>query len=206
MLIRGIETALIHHNDIIIQPFYKGEDYRIIVINHKYIAAMKRVPAHIQWDGKSNIKTLIQQENLNPIRWELHSKWLSIIPIDQETENCLINQWLNRESIPEKDQIIYVRKNANLSTGWLSIDVTDQIHPSIKKMTEKASKIIWLKVCGIDYISEDISKPLSEQVGGIIEINHTPGLRGHHFPASGKPRNVAKAILKTRFSKNEKWI
>jgi cyanophycin synthetase len=113
----------------------------------------------------------------------------------------LQSQWLTLESIPLVGQQIFVRKNANLSTGWIAIDMTDDLHPEIKKMCEKATKILWLQVCWIDFLSTDISKPLAEQIWGIIEINATPGLRGHHFPFQGQPRNVAKAILDLAFQK-----
>jgi cyanophycin synthetase len=103
------------------------------------------------------------------------------------------------DSIIPKNKKLFVRKNANLSTWGVSIDITDQIHPEIKRMAEQASKILWLYVCGIDYLSKDITKPLKQQHWWIIEVNHTPWLRWHHFPAIGKPRNVAKEILKIAF-------
>ena len=195
-LIDAIQYASKYKNQILIQEFFKWEDYRIIVINHKFVAAMKRIPAHIIGDGINSIENLIREENNNPARWEWHQKGLSKIFIDEEAKKCLEKQDYTLESIPNKDCLVYIRKNANLSTGGISVDVTNDVHPEIRKICEKASKAVCLKVCWIDYLSENISKPLNKQTGGIIEINHTPGLRGHHFPAIGKPRNIAKRILK----------
>ena len=193
---KAINIALKHDNEILIQEFFKWDDYRILLVNHKIVAAMQRVPAYIVWNWKEDIKILIKKENQNEKRWEWHAKSLSTIIIDAELKRQLEIKWLNINSIPKRNQKIFLRKNANLSTWWVSIDVTDKIHPEIKKMCEKASKILWLKVCWIDYLSEDISKPLSKQKWWIIEVNHTPWLRWHHFPFEWKPRNVAKEILK----------
>jgi cyanophycin synthetase len=101
----------------------------------------------------------------------------------------------------EEGKKIYVRWNANLSTWWKSIDLTDSIHPSIKEIAVLATKIVWLQVAGVDILTTDISKPLSETGWVIIEINATPGLRMHHFPSEWIPRNVAKHIVNLVFRK-----
>jgi len=194
-----IKNALKYDKEVIIQEFFKWEDFRIIVVNHKFVAAMKRVPAHVIADGIHTIKDLINIENNNPDRAEWHLQALSKILVDNDSIDYIKQQWYDLQDIPEKWKIVYIRKNANLSTGWISVDVTDLIHPEIIKMCEKASKAINLKVCWIDYISEDITKPLKEQKWWIIEINSIPGLRWHHFPAVWKPRNVAKKILELAY-------
>lgn len=200
-LIKAIKNALNFHHQAIIQEFFPWKDHRLFVVGHKLVAAMQRVPAFITGNGKNNIKTLIEKENKNPLRWDAHTSKLTKIIIDTELRHIIKDQWLTLQSIIPKNKKIFLRKNANLSTWGISIDVTDKIHPEIKKMAEKASKILDLQVCGIDYLSLDISKPLAQQKWWIIEVNHTPWLRWHHFPTIGKPRNVAKAILELVFWK-----
>lgn len=198
---KAIKYALNFHHQIIIQEFFPWADHRLFVVWHKFIAAMQRLPAFVIGNGKDTIKSLIQKENNNPFRWDGHTSQLTKISIDTELKNIIKLQWLTIQSIIPKNKKIFLRKNANLSTWWISIDVTDKVHPEIKKMAERASRILHLQVCGIDYLSTDISKPLSQQKWWIIEVNHTPWLRGHHFPAVGKSRNVAKAILTLAFKK-----
>ncbi len=198
---KAIKNALKFHSQVIIQEFFPWKDHRLLVVGHKLIAAIERIPAFIVGNWKNTIKALIEKENKNPLRWDGHTSRLTKIIIDTELKQIIKDQWLNLQSIIPKNKRIFLRKNANLSTWGISVDVTDKVHPEIKKMAEKASKVLDLQVCGIDYLSLDISKPLSQQKWWIIEVNHTPWLRWHHFPAIGKPRNVAKAILQLAFKK-----
>jgi len=198
---KSIKNALSFYHQVIIQEFFPGKDHRLLVVGHTFVAAMNRIPAFIVGDWKNTIHNIIKKENMNPMRGEWHSNNLTKITIDTELKNYISSQWFTLQSIIPKNKKLFLRKNANLSTWGISVDVTDNVHPEIKKMAEKASKVLDLKVCGIDYLSLDISKPLSQQKWWIIEVNHTPWLRWHHFPAIGKPRNVAKAILQLAFKK-----
>jgi cyanophycin synthetase len=198
----AIITARGYNKETIVQDFLLWKDHRILLVNHKVIAAMIRIPAFVYWNWVNTIEELIEQENNNPERGNWHEKSLSKITIDKELIFHLQKQKLDLKTVPPKDKQIFVRENANLSTWGFSIDITDELHPEIKEMCIQASEIIGLKICWIDYLSTDITKPLSEQNGGIIEINSTPWIRGHHFPYKGKPRNVAKAILDLAFKKS----
>lgn len=200
-LIKAIKNALNFHHQVIIQEFFPWKDHRLFIVGHKLVAAMQRIPAFVTGNGKNNIKTLIDNENKKTLRWDAHTSKLTKITIDTELRHVIKEQSLTLQSIIPRNKRIFLRKNANLSTWGISIDITDKIHPEIKKMAEKASKVLNLQVCGIDYLSLDISKPLSQQKWGIIEVNHTPWLRWHHFPAVWKSRNVAKAILELVFWK-----
>jgi cyanophycin synthetase len=124
---------------------------------------------------------------------------MSKIKIDSESIDYIKQQWYSLDDILEKDKKIKVRKNENLSTGWLAIDMTDKIHPEIKKEAIKIAKISWLWFCWVDFLCEDISLPLKEGKWAIIEINATPWIRMHHFPSQWQSRNVAKKLLETIF-------
>lgn len=200
-LSQAIIHAKKHGKGVLIQEFLEGLDHRIVVIGGKVIAVMQRIPVYIEGDGIHTIQGLIDNENENPLRQEGHNGALTKIKVDEEVCLYLKEQNLSLGMIIPPNKKIFLRRNANLSTGGTSIDKTDDIHPSIKEMCEKVARELNLQVCGIDYLSEDISKPLSEQNGGIIEINMTPWIRGHHFPSIGKSRNVAKAILDLAFKK-----
>lgn len=186
---------------VIIQEQIAWDDYRIIVVGGEMIAASLRIPPFILWDGKRTVKELIDEENKNPLRGKgNHTTPMSQIKVDSETKDCIAEQWEKIMSIPPKGKKVFIRKNANLSTGGISIDVTDKVHPSIKKLVEESARALTLQVAWLDFVCTDISRPLSETRGAIIEANHTPWLRMHHFPSEGKSRNVAREILKLAFN------
>ncbi len=180
---------------VLVEKFIKGNHYRILVIGDQLVAASNRIAARVIGDGFSNIGTLIDKENMNPLRGVGHEKPLTKIVIDKVVENYLKKLVLDISYVPEKNEIIYLRENDNLSTGGTAIDVTDIIHEENKRMSILAAKVIGLDVAGIDMTITDITKPMREVGGAIIEINAAPGIRMHHYPAEGKPRNAAKAIV-----------
>ncbi|MDD5769882.1 MAG: hypothetical protein PHE25_02850 [Candidatus Gracilibacteria bacterium] len=196
-LINSINFAFSFSSKIIIQNYIVGDDHRVLVVGDKIVAVAKRVPPSIIGNGLKTIKGLIDDENKNPLRGDKdHDKPLSTIKIDKELNEYLDLQGFSLETILEKDKEIFLRRNANLSTGGRSIDLTDVIHPNNIQICIEACKLCQLKVAGVDIITTDISKPLRETSGVIIEINSTPGLRMHHFPSEGTSRNVAGEILK----------
>ena len=160
-----------------------------------------RIPPYVIWNSEKTIEELIEEENKNPKRWggDDHDSIMSKIRIDKELEGAIEEKWYKLEDKLEEWKKLFVRKNCNLSTWWLSIDITNKIHPETKKMCIELAKICSLKIAWIDIICEDISKPLEEINGAIIEVNSTPWIRMHHFPSEWKSRNVAKEILELVF-------
>jgi len=187
---------------VVVQEQISGEDHRIIVLQWEVIAVSRRIPPHVVWNWKDSIKKLIEIENTNPARgwWVDHDSHMSPIKIDSELESCILEQWLSLEYVLEQGRQINVRKNANLSSWWLAIDMTDNIHETIKTEAIKLAEIAWLKFCWIDYFCEDISKSLEDWEWAFIEINATPWIRMHHFPSEGKSRNVAWNVLQKLFN------
>ena len=190
-----------HVNRVVIQEQITGEDHRILVIEWKVIAVTMRIPPYIIWDGKSSISELIEEENKNPLRWEWwdHDAPMSKIRIDDECVAHIEDLGYALESTLEKWKRINVRKNANLSTWGLAIDMTSKIHPSIKEQAEEISKICGLWFCWVDFFCKDISQSLEEGEWAIIEVNATPWIRMHHFPSQGEGVNVAKILVDSLF-------
>lgn len=196
---RAFEIAKQHSEKILVEKFIEGKHYRIAVVGDKVIAASERIAAHVIGNGINTIKELIDIENSNPLRGEGHQKPLTKIKIDDVMLLILDKIKMNINSIPKAGEIVYLRENDNLSTGGIGIDVTDEIHPYNVKLALKAAQVIGLDVAGIDITTKDISKPIVENLGAIIEVNACPGIRMHHYPSKGKPRNVAKAIVDLLF-------
>jgi cyanophycin synthetase len=183
----------------IVEHFYQGRDHRILVVKHQVVAVAERVPAHVVGDGFLTIASLVEQENQNPQRGKGHDNILTQLEIDASTEELLARQGYTLDTIVPLDEICYLRATANLSTGGIAIDRTDEIHPDTVWLAERVSHIIGLDVVGIDVITTDITKTLAEADGTIVEVNAAPGLRMHIAPSQGVGRNVAAPILKMLF-------
>ncbi|RZA08519.1 MAG: cyanophycin synthetase [Proteobacteria bacterium] len=191
----GHAASFARHGEVLIEQQFVGRDYRLVVVGGKLIAAAERVPAHVVGDGALTLEALIAAENVNPLRGEGHEKPMTKIHLDECSRQCLARQGLSLASVPAYGETIYLRETANLSTGGCAVDVTEQVHPEVKAVAERAARLSGLDICGIDFISEDIAKPMAAQTGGIIELNAGPGIRMHHFPSRGRARDVGGAIV-----------
>ncbi|HVG05211.1 MAG TPA: cyanophycin synthetase, partial [Burkholderiaceae bacterium] len=177
---------------VLIEEQIQGRDYRIVVVGGKVAAASERKPAHVIGDGVSTIAQLIERENMNPMRGAGHLKPLTRIAVDEALTAGLVTRGLTLDSVPDERAEVQLRDTANLSSGGTAVDVTDMVHPDVGAMCIRAARAIDLDIAGIDFVSPDITRA---DVGAIIEINAGPGLRMHHHPSAGQPRDVGGAII-----------
>lgn len=191
----GFELAQKISQELVVERFISGDDYRFLVINYKVVAVAKRTPAMVFGDGVSTIEQLIKQANDDPNRGEDHEKILTTIKIDESTFSILRQHNLNLASVLAEGQCLPLKETANLSSGGTAMDVTDDVHPFNLFLAERTARLVNLDICGIDVIAKDIRLPLNENHGAIIEVNAGPGLRMHLAPNEGKARNVAEPIL-----------
>ncbi len=186
-------------NAVIVEKFITGDDYRLLVINNVLVAAAKRTPAHVVGDGKSTIQALVDEVNKDPRRGYGHENVLTQITINDLTKSILKLKGYDENSVPAKDEVVVLKDTANLSTGGTAEDITDIVHPANVSMAQRISKIIDLDICGIDIMTTDISQPLSDTGGAVLEVNAGPGFRMHLAPTSGLPRNVAAPVIDKLF-------
>ncbi|MBO9657274.1 MAG: cyanophycin synthetase [Chitinophagaceae bacterium] len=182
-------------DEVIVEQFIKGADFRLLVINYKLVAAAQRIPAFVTGDGKSTIEQLIHQLNSDPRRGNGHENFLTRVQIDDNTQRLLAGRQLSLDSVLQRGNTVILKDTANLSTGGTSKDVTDEIHPDNIFMAEWIARLVGLNICRIDLIASDLCQPLDGVNGGVIEINASPGLRMHLEPGTGKKRNVAAPIV-----------
>jgi cyanophycin synthetase len=186
-------------NSIIVEKYITGVDYRLLVINHKLVAAALRTPAHVVGDGVSTIQQLIDEVNSDPRRGFGHEKVLTQITVNDLTMGLIEAKGYKLDTVIEKGEMLVLKDTANLSTGGTAEDVTDFVHPANISMVERISRIIDLDICGIDIMTTDITKPLKETGGAVLEVNAGPGFRMHLAPAKGLPRNVAAPVIDKLF-------
>ncbi|QLE56242.1 cyanophycin synthetase [Nostoc sp. TCL26-01] len=193
------EAARQVSRSIIIERYYVGRDHRVLVVDGKVVAVAERVPAHVIGNGRSTIADLVEETNLDPNRGEGHDKVLTKIELDRTSYQLLERQGYTLNSVPPKGTICYLRATANLSTGGVAVDRTDEIHPENIWLAQRVVKIIGLDIAGLDIVTTDISRPLREVDGVIVEVNAAPGFRMHVAPSQGIPRNVAGAVMDMLF-------
>ncbi|MFM8300144.1 MAG: cyanophycin synthetase [Microcystis aeruginosa] len=194
-----LASAASKTRSVIVERYYKGTDHRILVINGKVAAVAERIPAHVVGDGRSTVEELIDITNRDPNRGDGHANVLTKITIDKTALNVLEKQGYELTSILAHGEIAYLRATANLSTGGIAVDRTDEIHPENVWIAQRVAKLIGLDIAGIDVVTEDIRKPLKEVDGVIVEVNAAPGFRMHVAPSRGLPRNIAAPVIDMLF-------
>jgi cyanophycin synthetase len=199
--ISAFEAAKVYGRNVIVEKYITGFDFRVLVIDYKFICAALRTPASVVGDGINTIQYLIDETNKDPRRGYGHEKVLTQITIDQFTHKMLNDKGYSLDTIPGENELVLLKPTANLSTGGTSTDVTDEVHPSNIAMCERIAKIIGLDICGIDIMATDLMNPVTQTGGCILEVNAAPGFRMHIDPSLGLPRNVAEPVVEMLFPK-----
>ena len=195
----AFEVAGRVHPRVIVERFLPGHDFRVLVVNHRFVAAARRDPARVVGDGEHTVAELVETLNADPKRGEGHERALTRVRIDSDTETMLRKQGLDLQSVPAEGLEVVLKSTANISSGGTATDVTDEVHPQVRAVCERVSRIIDLDIMGIDIVATTLSKPLHETGGGIVEVNAAPGLRMHIEPTHGRSRDVCGAIVDMLF-------
>lgn len=182
---------------VMVERYVRGEEHRLLVVGDRLVAACKGESIFITGDGKTTVRELIDSQlNTDPRRGEAEEFPLETIVLDRDplVQLNLQRQGMNGESIPAAGQKVLIQR-----TGTYAIDVTDEVHPETAQTACLAAKVVGLDIAGIDLVVEDVSRPLDEQRGAIVEVNAGPSLLMHLKPAVGKPRPVGEAIVEHLF-------
>lgn len=192
---RAVEIAFEHDNSILIEEFVTGKEYRIFIINDEVVGILHRVPANVKGDGKSSIRELVIEKNKDPLRGKGYKTPLEKIALGEAEEMFLKTQGYNFDYTPKLDEVIYLRENSNISTGGDSIDYTDDIPDSYKKIAIEASKALDVKITGLDMMIDDFTEEASLSNYAIIEMNFNPAIHIHCYPYKGKNRKLNAKVL-----------
>lgn len=188
-------------SEVIVERFIRGNEHRLLVVGGRLAAAARGETVSLVADGCSSIRKLIaEQINTDPRRGTGEDFPLSLVHLDEDAAARfeISRQGYTADSIPPSGTSVLIQRNGNVA-----FDVTDLVHPDVAATVALAARIIGLDIAGVDLVVEDISRPLAEQGGAIVEINAGPGLLMHLKPASGQPRPVGRAIVDSLFSESE---
>ncbi|MBV9959902.1 MAG: cyanophycin synthetase, partial [Acidobacteria bacterium] len=184
---------------VIIEQSLTGQDFRALVVDNRLVAVAERIPAHVIGDGEHTLQELIDITNQDPRRGYGHENVLTLIDVDAQTESLLAAHGHTLDTVLPAGEMFCLKTTANISTGGTAIDRTDEVHPFNVTLFERIARIIGLDVAGIDVVAPDITTPLTENGGGIIEVNAAPGFRMHLAPSEGIARNVAEHVIDMLF-------
>jgi len=190
-------------DEVMVERFLPGHDFRLLVVGQQLVAAARRDPPQVLGDGRHTVRELVDIVNQDPRRGTGHGTALTRIRLDDIALARLAAEGLTPDSVPVQGQRVVLRNNANLSTGGSATDVTDDVHPDIAARAVEAAQTIGLHICGVDVVCETMLRPLEEQSGGIVEVNAAPGLRMHLSPSFGRPRNVGVPMVDALFPPGE---
>jgi cyanophycin synthetase len=202
-LAAGFHTAAEFRDDVMVERYLPGNDFRLLVIGNKLVAAARRDPPQVVGDGEHTVRQLVDAVNLDPRRGNGHSTSLTKIRFDDIALASLAKQGYVADSVPPKGQRVILRNNANLSTGGAATDVTDDVHPEVAARAIAAAQMIGLDICGVDLVCDSVHRPIEELGGGVVEVNAAPGLRMHLSPSFGKGRAVGEAIVASMFGEGD---
>jgi cyanophycin synthetase len=188
---------------VLVEELLAGRNYRVLVVGGRMVAASERTPCHVTGDGQHTIAELIEIENRNPLRGECHERPLTKIKVDDIVRAHLAKAGRALDFVPAAGEVVYLRESVNLSTGGTAKDVTDEVHPTIRRMCERAARAAGLDICGVDLVLEDITAEFKNGCGGIIELNAAPGLRMHLHPSEGQPRDVGGEIIRMLYPEGD---
>ncbi len=197
-IIESFGQAMNEGSGVIVEKFIPGVDHRLLVVGDKLIAASRGDPAIVVGDGKQTIVQLVEtQLNSDPRRGDLETcPWdkINTVEWDPVILADLQHQGYAPSSVPRDGERVMVARFAN----W-AIDITDDVHPSVRENVIVAAQTAGLDICGVDVVCRDIGRPLEDQDGAVVEINASPGLLMHLKPAVGKVRPVGEAIIDMLF-------
>jgi cyanophycin synthetase len=184
-------VAIEEGSGVIVERFVRGQEHRLLVVGGRLVAAARGEPAMVTGNGRSTVTELIDlQLNSDPRRGTTEDRPLNFVRIDSSARMELARQGFDADSVPPAGAHLLIQRNGNVS-----IDVTDQVHPSVARAAQTAADVVGLDIAGIDMVIEDISKPLAEQRGAVVEVNAGPGLLMHLKPSAGTPQPVGAAIV-----------
>src|SRR5262245_40193182 len=175
--------------DVVVESYITGSDYRCLIIGGKLAAVAERVPASVTGDGEHTVRQLVDLTNADPRRGIGHEKVLTKIKVDEAAQELLRAQGFGLDDVPPDGQRVKLALTGNMSTGGTSIDRTMEAHPDNVEIAEPAARIA----------GPDITVPVRETGGGIVEVNAAPGFRMHTHPTEGEPQYVARPVIDLLF-------
>ncbi len=189
--------------NVLVERCVPGIEHRLLVVGNRVVAATLREPPQVVGDGGATVLELVARENASPRRGDGGTSVLEKIEFDTTALAVVAEQGFAPDSVPPAGACVLIRRNTHRHSGGTAVDVTERVHPEVAARVTDAVAVVGLDVAGVDIVATDISQPLEEQNGAIIEVNAGPALFMHLRPSAGKSRPVIHEILNLMFSQGD---
>ena len=199
---RAVEAAQRFCPQVLLEACARGKDLRVIVIDHRVVAAAVRRPATVLGTGHHTITELIERQSR---RRKAATGGESAIPVDEHTREIVSAAGYSMDDVLAQGVTLQVRRTANLHTGGTIHDVTEVLHPGLARACVTASRAIDIPVVGLDLLVASVQ----EEQYVFIEANERPGLANHEpqptaqrfidllFPNTARARSGSGAAGRT---------
>lgn len=198
-VLAAYDQARAYSDEVLVERFAAGHQYRVTVVGQRLVAAVRRVPPQVTGDGTRTVAELIEEANQDPRRGNDELAPLSRIAPDDDTIPLLAEQGCSLETVPAAGQTVALSRLAHTWAGGEVEDVTETVHPQVAAMCVRAARVIGLDVAGLDLVARDLRQPLDAQGGVVLEVNAGPAIALHFAPFCPQPRPVCEAILELLF-------
>jgi glutamate--cysteine ligase len=192
---RAVDIAFEYDTTILIEEFIAGKEFRFFVIGDEVVGILHRVPANVTGDGFRTVSELVELKNQDPLRGKGYRTPLEKIQLGEAEAMFLKQQNKDFDTVPGSGEIVYLRENSNISTGGDSIDFTDDIPDSYKKIAVQSAEALNVVITGLDMIIPDLSAEATEDNYAIIELNFNPAIHIHCHPFQGKNRKLNEKLM-----------
>lgn len=199
MFRRALDIAFERSNEVVVEEYIPGDDYRFLVIGDVVQAVSKRMPASVVGDGVRTIRDLVIEKTADPLRGPENKKPLNFIGMGAEEALHLEMHGMSFMTVPEKGELVTLRQNSTMYTAGDAIDCTDIVHESYKKIALQAAQAVGAVFCGVDLITEDITNPAEESIFAVTAVNFNPSIKIHCYPSSGQARPIGEAVVRYLF-------
>ncbi len=200
---KALDIAFSNSAEVLVEEYIPGSDYRFLVIGNVVQAVSKRIPAYVVGDGVRPIRDLVIEKSNDPRRGPGHARPLSFIGMGAEEALHLQIHGRSFMTVPKKGEIVTLRQNSNVSTGGDAIDCTDIVHPTYRAIALKAAAAVGAVFCGVDIITEDVTRPADESIFAVTELNFNPSIKIHCYPSAGQARPIGEAVVRFLFDMDQ---
>ncbi|MBC7446260.1 MAG: cyanophycin synthetase [Polaromonas sp.] len=188
-----------HGSEVIVERHVRGHEHRLLVVGGRVVAAARGAVATVTGDGQASVGQLVDAQ-LNTDTRRGTGEGFPLSRIDTARDGAIVlelqRQGLSPDAVPAAGREVLIQRNGNVA-----IDCTDDVHPEVDHLVSLAARVVGLDIAGVDVVARDISRPLHEQGGAVVEVNAGPGLLMHLKPAQGAPRPVGRAICEHLFAR-----